>query len=186
MLPVIFFHAGLPMFGGGFVGVDIFFVISGYLITSIILNDLDKNRFSIKSFYERRARRILPPLFAVVFISIPFGFYWLLPQDLLDFGQSVFSIPLFMSNFLFWHESGYFDSSAELKPLLHTWSLAVEEQYYIVFPLFMAIAWRLGISFIFRSLAFFCLVSFALATWSTLYGLNFHPKLSSASFFLFL
>lgn len=185
VLPVIFFHAGLPLFAGGFVGVDVFFVISGYLISSIILIDLEKNTFSIKRFYERRARRIFPALFAVVLISIPFAFYLLPHKELLDFGQSVFSVAVFMSNFLFWHESGYFDSSAEIKPLLHTWSLAVEEQYYVVFPLFLALAWRHGLNFIWRVLILVWSISFIFSVWATLSGLSVHPKLPSASFYLF-
>lgn len=131
VLPVIFFHAGLPPFTGGFVGVDIFFVISGYLITSIILADLKTGNFSIANFYERRARRILPALFFVMAVTFPLAWIFLLPGDMQDYSQSIAAVSVFASNFLFWSESGYFSAAAELKPLLHTWSLAVEEQYYI-------------------------------------------------------
>ena len=134
VLPVIFFHAGFELFEGGFVGVDIFFVISGYLITSIILEDLNNGKFSIAKFYERRARRILPALFFVMVVSSLFAWFWLTPPDLKNFGQSLVATATFSSNFLFWLESGYFDATSELKPLLHTWSLAVEEQFYIVVP----------------------------------------------------
>ena len=131
VLPVIFFHAGFEFFSGGFVGVDVFLVISGYLITTIIISEMSENKFSILKFYERRARRILPALFFVMLVSLPFAWFWLTPKDLQDFGQSLIATSTFSSNILFWLESGYFDTAAELKPLLHTWSLAVEEQYYL-------------------------------------------------------
>ena len=148
VLPVIFFHAGFQYFSGGFIGVDVFFVISGYLITSIILSELTQDSFSVLSFYERRARRILPALFLVMLSCIPFAWFWLTPNDLKDFGESLIAVSTFSSNFLFWLESGYFEATAELKPLLHTWSLAVEEQYYIIFPIFLFVFWRLGIKWI--------------------------------------
>jgi len=137
VIPVILFHAGFDHLSGGFLGVDVFFVISGYLITTIILSEKDEGRFSLLNFYERRARRILPALFFIMLISLPFAWLWLLPSDHKDFSQSLVSVPLFSSNILFWLETGYFDAAAEMKPLLHTWSLAVEEQYYILFPLFL-------------------------------------------------
>ena len=135
VIPVIFFHAGLEFFKGGFLGVDIFFVISGYLITLIILNDLDKGNFSLSKFYERRARRILPALFFVICCCVPFAYFWMLPDPLENFGQSVFATIFFANNVLLWMTSGYWDLASEFKPLIHTWSLAVEEQFYIVFPL---------------------------------------------------
>ena len=135
--PVILFHAGLGPFDGGFVGVDVFFVISGYLITSIILGEMAAGSFSLTGFYERRARRILPALLLVVAACIPFAYLWMLPSDLEDFFRSVAAVATFSSNIHFWLESGYFDASSEVKPLLHTWSLAVEEQYYILFPLLL-------------------------------------------------
>lgn len=144
VLPVILFHAGMEVFSGGFVGVDIFFVISGYLITSIILAELEQNKFSIINFYERRARRILPALFFVIFTCLPLAWLSLLPIDLKSFSKSLIAVATFASNILFWQESGYFDPAAELKPLLHTWSLAVEEQYYVFFPLFLMFFWRFG------------------------------------------
>lgn len=142
VLPVILFHGGLALFSGGFVGVDVFFVISGYLITTIIAGHLDEGRFSLLDFYARRARRILPALVLVVACTTPFAWAWMLPTDFRDFAQSVSAVSLFSSNFLFWLESDYFAAAAERKPLLHTWSLAVEEQYYIFFPLLLMAFWR--------------------------------------------
>lgn len=142
VIPVILFHAGLELFGGGFVGVDIFFVISGYLITTIICSDLQQGRFSFASFYERRARRILPALYFVLAASLPFAMAWLQPADLKSFFESFAAVSVFSSNLLFWKESGYFDTASELKPLLHTWSLAVEEQYYVVIPIIICLLWR--------------------------------------------
>jgi len=137
VLPVILFHAGFDTFSGGYVGVDIFFVISGYLITSIILKERSENNFTLLGFYERRARRILPALSLVMLCCIPFAWLWMIPNDFDKFGQSLIATSFFGSNILFWQESGYFAGPAELKPLLHTWSLAVDEQYYLLFPLFI-------------------------------------------------
>lgn len=165
VVPVILFHAGVSRFSGGFVGVDVFFVISGYLITSIIIDDIEKDRFSIKSFYERRARRILPALFTVMALCIPFAWLWLPPLKFADFFQSVVSVLFFASNLLFWREADYFDHSADEKPLLHTWSLAVEEQYYVVFPLLLLLLWRFGRRATFTCVALLGLLSLALSEW---------------------
>ena len=108
VIPVIFFHAGFQGFSGGFVGVDVFFVISGYLITSIILYEKEKRSFSLASFYERRARRILPALFLVMLVCIPFAWFWLLPSAFEKFSNSLTAVSFFSSNILFWRESGYF------------------------------------------------------------------------------
>lgn len=167
VLPVILFHAGFKTFEGGFVGVDVFFVISGYLITTILLTELEQGKFSIVNFYERRARRILPALFFVMLVCIPFAWFWLLPSDMKDFSQSLVAVSLFASNILFWRESGYFDTAAELKPLLHTWSLAVEEQYYLLFPLFLMFAWRFGKRWILVILAAAFCASLGLAQWAS-------------------
>jgi len=137
VLPVVFFHLGVNFFSGGYVGVDIFFVISGYLITSIIVKDVVNDNFNIVNFYERRIRRIFPALFTMIFISSIVAYFILIPSELKDFGQSVFAATYSFSNILFWHESGYFDGPAEIKPLLHTWSLAVEEQFYLVYPVLL-------------------------------------------------
>ena len=144
VIPVILFHAGFDLFSGGFVGVDIFFVISGYLITSIIIYDLENNTFSILNFYERRARRILPALYFMIIISTIVGWFVLTPYFYRDLFQTITATSLFVSNYLLYLKSGYFAPIAELKPFLHTWSLAVEEQYYVIFPILLLLFWRLG------------------------------------------
>ncbi len=165
VIPVILFHAKLSAFRGGFVGVDIFFVISGYLITTIILSELKENTFSLAHFYERRARRILPALFLVMLVSLPFAWCWLLPNDMKDFSQSLVATSTFSSNVFFWYKSNYWDVSSELKPLLHTWSLAVEEQYYIFFPLFLVLLWRYGKTWILGSFLLLSGISLFAAHW---------------------
>jgi peptidoglycan/LPS O-acetylase OafA/YrhL len=139
VIPVLLFHAGFPYLTGGFVGVDVFFVISGFLITSILIKEIDNKNFSILKFYERRARRILPALFFVLFCSaLIIPFINNSPNVLTNFGESILSVVLFVSNIYFWLNTGYFGETSELSPLLHTWSLAVEEQYYLFFPLLAA------------------------------------------------
>ncbi|MFO7770432.1 MAG: acyltransferase [Roseovarius gahaiensis] len=138
VMPVIFFHAGLDVFSGGFVGVDVFFVISGFLITTIIIDQRAHGRFSILQFYERRARRILPALFLVLGASFPLAWAWMPPDGFDDYLRSLGFAAIFLSNVHFWEYSDYFAQSAELRPLLHTWSLAVEEQYYLFFPYLIA------------------------------------------------
>jgi peptidoglycan/LPS O-acetylase OafA/YrhL len=165
VLPVILFHAGFNAFSGGFVGVDVFFVISGYLITSIILFEKEAGTFSLVKFYERRARRILPALFIMLVACVLFAWSWLLPSDMKKFSESVAAVSIFASNILLWQQSGYFDTAAELKPLLHTWTLAVEEQYYLLFPLFIILTWRLGKRWIVGLLAVAALFSLAAAQW---------------------
>ena len=142
MLPVILFHAGLPAFAGGYLGVDVFFVISGYLITGILARDLAAGRFSLARFYERRARRILPALTVVLLACIPFGLAWMSPLQLRDLAQGIVATALSISNFLFWRQLDYFGPAAEHLPLLHTWSLGIEEQFYLLFPLALAALWR--------------------------------------------
>jgi len=167
VLPVMLFHAGFEVFKGGYIGVDIFFVISGYLITTLIVNDLNNNSFSIKDFYERRARRLLPALFLVVLACIPIAWFWMLPSDLKYFGQSLVSVSSFSSNIFFWLKTGYFDAAAELNPLLHTWSLAVEEQYYIVFPLVLITAWKTKGSFRIILIVSLLVMSLMYANWTS-------------------
>ena len=137
VLLVIACHLGIYKLRGGFVGVDVFFVISGYLISSTILADIAASRFSIVSFYERRIRRILPALVAMLCVTGLFAYKYLLPLELLDFSKSLLASTASVSNIYFWNQSGYFDAPAAMKPLLHTWSLAVEEQFYIFFPVFL-------------------------------------------------
>lgn len=177
VVPVIFFHAGFETVSGGYVGVDVFFVISGYLITTILINEMEEGNYSILRFYERRARRILPALTVVIAASIPFAWMLLQPKELEDFANSVIAAAIFSSNILFWREAGYFDAAAELKPLLHTWSLAVEEQYYILFPLFLFFVWRFGRKAVLGSLVFFFVASLALGHWAAM-------DKPSASFYL--
>ena len=147
VLSVVLFHSNIKpfdidFFSGGYLGVDIFFVISGYLITSIILNELTKKKkFNFFNFYERRARRILPALFFIIIISIPFAYYILLPQFLLEYSESLISSIFFFSNFYF-IASDYYDFESILKPLLHTWSLSVEEQFYILYPFFLVLIFQ--------------------------------------------
>jgi peptidoglycan/LPS O-acetylase OafA/YrhL len=147
VMAVIFYHAGLGYAPGGFVGVDIFFVISGYLITSIIHREIGEGRFSFITFYERRIRRIFPALFAVLALSIPAAWVLLTPIQLNDFSQSIIATVAFASNFYFRIKSRYFSADAETIPLLHMWSLAVEEQFYIGFPiLLIAVRYIKGLS----------------------------------------
>jgi len=165
VLPVIFFHAGLDAWSGGFVGVDVFFVISGYLITSLILAEKLEGRFSILTFYERRARRILPVLFCVMLVCLPFAWFWMLPYEMENFSRSILAVVFFVSNILFWRQTGYFATDAALEPLLHTWSLAVEEQYYFFFPLAFLACWRLGLRWVIGLFVLAGLASFAVAYW---------------------
>ena len=144
VLPIVLFHAGVGPFAGGFIGVDVFFVISGYLITSILVKDLEAGDFSIRRFYERRARRILPALFVVLAATVPAAWRILPPVEMEAFAKSLSATLLFVSNIVFWLQDSYFDTAAELKPLLHTWSLSVEEQFYLLFPLLLCFLWRWG------------------------------------------
>ena len=163
VLPVIFFHAGFEAFKGGFVGVDIFFVISGFLITKIIISDLYQNKFSIKEFYVRRARRILPALYFVTFCSSIVSLFLFSEDQLIFFSKQIFSVIFFISNFFFWKNTGYFNPSSDLQPLLHTWSLGVEEQFYILFPILLIVIWKLKINRLFLILAIISVSSFILA-----------------------
>jgi peptidoglycan/LPS O-acetylase OafA/YrhL len=144
ILPVIFFHAGFSKFYYGYLGVDIFFVISGFLITSFIVNDLKQDKFNVLNFFDRRARRILPGLILIMLTSIPFAIIYMQPDDLENFGQSLFATSVFSNNILLYLTSGYWDIASEFKPLLHTWSLSVEEQYYLIFPFLMLLIWKLN------------------------------------------
>ena len=165
VVPIILFHAGFEYFSGGFVGVDVFFVISGYLITTIILSEKEQGTFSLVNFYERRFRRILPALFMVMLVSLIFSLLWLMPSYMEDFSQSLMAVSTFSSNILFWRESGYWEISNELKPLLHTWSLAVEEQYYVLYPLFLMLIWHFRKCWILGSFIVIAAISLATAQW---------------------
>jgi len=139
ILPVILFHAFPTLVPGGFTGVDIFFVISGYLITSILLKDIQAGTYSIKTFYARRVRRIFPALVLVLFASLVFGWVMLTPDEYQRLGKHTVGGVGFIANFMFLKEVGYFDAAADTKPLLHLWSLGIEEQFYIVWPILLAL-----------------------------------------------
>ena len=143
VLPVIFFHAGFDWLSGGFLGVDIFFVISGFLITGILVQEYESGSWSLLHFYERRARRLLPALFVVILACIPFAWIWLYLDEFRRFGQSLAAVATFSANIYFFLKTDYFAPSAEEQPLLHTWSLAVEEQFYVLFPLLLWATWGL-------------------------------------------
>jgi len=178
VLPVILFHGEFAWFGGGFIGVDVFFVISGYLITSILLTEKKLGNFSLAQFYTRRARRILPALLLVVVACIPFAWAWMAPRNMRVFAKSVDTVAIFASNILFAQQADdYFAVASELTPLLHTWSLAVEEQYYVFFPLLLLLTWRLELRRLAFVLAAIAIVSFAAAQWSAAHR-------SAAAFYL--
>lgn len=162
---VILFHAGLPGLQGGFVGVDIFFVISGFLITSILEAELRDNRFSLAGFYERRCRRILPALYLVTACTIPFAVAWTFPLELREFWKSILAAITFYANFFFARTVDYFSPIGDEKPLLHTWSLSVEEQFYLLFPLLLWLIWRIGRAHRLVFLSILLIASFALAEW---------------------
>ena len=166
VLPVLMFHAGVPFFAGGYVGVDVFFVISGYLITGIIAPEMAEGRFSLIAFYERRIRRIIPCLMAVVGFCLVAAAILFLPGDFMSLSKSVIATVLFSSNILFWRQSWYFNAQMDLIPLLHTWSLAVEEQFYILFPPALAVLYRLGRSKLVPIIAALAIASFLLNVWS--------------------
>ena len=160
VLIVLLYHAGLG-FPGGFIGVDVFFVISGYLITGIILREMEAGTFTLRGFWLRRIRRIAPAAAVVSTAVLLAGQGMLLPRPLTGLAESAVAHQLLMANVYFWQQGGYFDGPAELKPLLHTWSLAVEEQFYLVFPLVCVAAWRLGRKGLFRVLALTAIASLA-------------------------
>jgi peptidoglycan/LPS O-acetylase OafA/YrhL len=176
VLPVILSHAGLPYFSGGFVGVDVFFVISGYLITGILLGEMQAGTYSLRRFYERRARRIMPALLLVILVTLPVATFLMLPEFRQNFGQSVVATLLFANNILLAITSGYWDLESGFKPLLHTWSLGVEEQFYILFPLLLAATWRFGQRWQLGAIAIIGAVSFGLAEhgWRTSPAVSFY------------
>lgn len=167
VIPVIFFHAGLSSFSGGFLGVDVFFVISGYLITSIVVSEKNNCKFSLLYFYERRARRILPAFFFMLTLTTIAAIILMLPSQLKEFGQSIIASSLFSANIFFWLKTDYWAQAAELTPLLHIWSLGVEEQFYIFFP-FLVIF--LNESFFKRTIAVIIFLSFTAMTYERSIG----------------
>jgi peptidoglycan/LPS O-acetylase OafA/YrhL len=148
VLAVVGFHAFPTWIKGGYIGVDVFFVISGFLISTIIMEALECESFSYIDFYGRRIRRIFPALMLVLCFSIFFGWFVLLPDEFRQLGKHTAGGTAFISNLLLWSEAGYFDTTAELKPLLHLWSLAIEEQFYILWPVLLGLVWRRKHSFL--------------------------------------
>jgi peptidoglycan/LPS O-acetylase OafA/YrhL len=142
VLGVVIYHAFPWVIPGGFIGVDIFFVISGYLISGILYKGHNAGNFSFKEFYARRVRRLFPALIIMLVITLAYGWMILLPDEFRQLGKHMAAGTLFIQNIVFWQESGYFDTAANLKPLLHLWSLAVEEQFYIFFPLLLILLWK--------------------------------------------
>ncbi|HEX4303115.1 MAG TPA: acyltransferase family protein [Rhizomicrobium sp.] len=177
VLPALFFHYRVPGFSGGFVGIEIFFVISGYLITQLLTGEMRAGRFSIAAFYERRVRRIFPALFVVLFVVSLAGAVILFPGALRTMGENVVAVALFAANFAFLDQTSYFDQSASLNPLLHTWSLAVEEQFYIVYPAVLYLVHRTWPARLTAVIGALALLSFLL----TIYLAHAHP---AAAFYL--
>lgn len=178
VLSVVLYHFGMPGLGGGFVGVDVFFVISGFLIGGILWNDLcETGRPRLARFYLRRIRRLAPAFFAMAAATLIIGWLILLPFEFREFGKSLVSATVYLSNIHFYRQAGYFDGASEEKPLLHTWSLAVEEQFYIVLPILLMLLahWRRSLPLILTALA---ALSFAACLWLT-------PRSSTAAFYLF-
>lgn len=168
VVPVILFHAGVGAFAGGFVGVDVFFVISGYLITTLILAEREAGTFSLAAFYERRARRILPALFVVLGACVGLAWLYLLPAEMKAFGQGVTAAAGFVANLFFVvKRDDYFGLQSDGNPLLHLWSLSVEEQYYLLFPVFLLLAWKLGRPRIALLLGVAAAASLAAAQWAS-------------------
>lgn len=165
IIPVLAFHAKIPGFTGGFVGVDIFFVISGFLITGIIAREVDSGTFSLVRFYERRARRILPALLVMIAAVLALAAWFYLPDDFAPVPRSALMTLIFLANVWFFTKTGYFGGPAETMPLLHCWSLAVEEQFYVVFPLLLWICAKLGPKRRWQIIALIAALSFGWACW---------------------
>ncbi len=167
MLSVVLFHLDVDLFPGGFLGVDIFFVISGYLISNVIFNEIAYRRFSIANFYERRIRRLFPALFLVLFVTAIIAYWLLMPFDLRNYFSQLTATTLFSANMLFWHQGGYFDVAAIEKPLLHMWSLAVEEQFYVLYPVILVALYKWAKRYIPAVVAILAVSSFAGAVWAS-------------------
>src|ERR1700730_13758457 len=161
VLPVVAFHAFPQIFPGGFVGVDVFFVISGFLISQIIFHELHAKSFSLRGFYARRVRRLFPALMVVLAAILAAGWWALLPVELIRLGQQVVTSVAFVANLYLWFQARYFDPAANTYPLLHLWSLGVEEQFYIFWPLLLWFASKRHLSLLALT-AVVCAVSFAL------------------------
>ena len=180
---VILYHADFVIhrtapFKGGFIGVDVFFVISGYLITSLILQGVQDGTFSFAHFYERRARRILPALITVILFSLPVAWSVLIPWRLVDFAKSYLAALAFVANIFFWWQTGYFDAAGAEKPLLHTWSLSVEEQYYLLYPVILIVVLKFARNYLVSFLVIGLLFSLQLADFVS-------DKFPSFAFYMF-
>lgn len=179
VVSVVLYHFGVLGFTGGFVGVDIFFVISGFLMTQIIVRGLQTDNFSILAFYLARAKRIVPALLVLCAVLLVMGWFVLPAPDYKPLGMHVLTSLLFVSNIQYWREAGYFDAASHDKWLLHTWSLSVEWQFYLLFPILLALLWRLypGPRNTARLLLLLLIASLVLSVWLTL-------KKPEAAFFL--
>ena len=176
---VFVFHAfpKVPVFKGGFVGVDVFFVISGFLISSIIYTQLEKGTFSFWDFYSRRIRRIYPVLLTVLIACMGFGWFYLLADEYMQLGKHIAGGAGFVSNFVLFFEKGYFDNASATKPLLHLWSLGIEEQFYIFWPLILWLTWKVKKDAMFW-------VAFAIAIVSMAMNVYWYTSKPEMDFFL--
>jgi peptidoglycan/LPS O-acetylase OafA/YrhL len=154
ILPVVLYHANTPFFTGGYVGVDVFFVISGYLITTVVLSDISEGTFSLSQFYERRVRRLFPAYFIVIFFILAVGAFISPPNELRGTAAGTLASTFYVSNFFFWGRTNYFDSEAEYTPVLHTWSLSVEEQFYVFVPIILFLLFHYAQSWMARAVLF--------------------------------
>lgn len=179
VVPVLIFHFFPSLLPGGFVGVDVFFVISGFLITSIIINDVKKGTFTVLGFYKKRIIRIFPALALILSTLYLLGWFSFLQGDFASLGKHIFGGSFFISNLLLWRESGYFDSSSQLKPLLHLWSLGVEEQFYLFWPLLLMLFARTKKALYLTSITIL-IISFmvGLYTMHSTTGSNYYSPLS--------
>jgi peptidoglycan/LPS O-acetylase OafA/YrhL len=167
VIAVLGYHLGILHLSGGFVGVDVFFVISGYLMGSLIISDAKGGKFSVAAFYARRIRRIIPALVTMLILVFILSYFYLFPSEFVRFSWSALYSALSVSNIFFLHHSGYFDALSSTQPLLHTWSLAVEEQFYVLFPLFVVIVFRYAPRLLNASIVLICIGSFALSAHGT-------------------
>lgn len=163
VLLVLFHHLGFSLFSGGYVGVDVFFVISGYLITRLITHEIREKSFSFGRFYTRRVTRLAPALLATIAGALIVGFFVFTPQDFADLGQSAIYSIISVVNFHFWSTAGYFDTEALQKPLLHIWSLAVEEQFYFIWPIALILLLKLNRTLIISTIFIIIIASTAAA-----------------------